>query len=144
MTNKVPPFPGKPAQTGGAAQPAWKNAICPFLTAGEVARTQQRMVQGIGQQNGGQVVAQPCLGPQCMMFIAMKTPTEEVAGCAPVHVFGQLHQLNFQVATFIEAAKAGAAAEAAKADGSTAVTDTQEALAPSPLTDAADAAERDS
>lgn len=167
MTGQVPQFPGKggvaqPNKPGPTqAQPAWKTAICPLLTAGELARTPlPTLVQTAGAQPPA-MKAQACLGPQCMMFIAMRRADGvEQAGCAPTMAMGQLVGLNLMVSEFIMAAKAGAAAEAAEAEARTKATPLTELTAvsnpvdpaptppptvpaPSPLTDAADAASKE-
>lgn len=116
MTTPVPPFPGKPAQTGPKTE-AWQHAICPFLTAGEIAR--QGPPTGLvtlGEQKQ-KMVAQACIGPKCMLFASLKTVNgETLSGCAPMHTLNAQMALNNMVGQFIEAAKAGAAAEAAEAE----------------------------
>lgn len=115
----VPQFPGKggvaePGKPGPTQQrPGWQNAICPILTAGEIARKQDNLVVTAGAQPKAPK-AQACVGPQCMMFIEMKLADGSMrSGCAPVQAVGQLIGLNMMVSEFMIAAKRGAEAEAA-------------------------------
>lgn len=147
MSNDVPQFPGKGGapRPGGQpqptqAQPSWKNVVCPILTAGEIARHKDQLVVTAGVQASA-VKAQACLGPQCMMFIQVPMADGTVrSGCAPVQLFGQMVGLNMQVSEFIAAAKAGALAEMEAEKAASAPT--PEPL--SPLTEAADAATKES
>lgn len=118
----VPQFPGK----GGVAQPGkpgptqavptWAKVMCPFLTAGEIARVSNNLVVQAGVQPPAPT-AQSCKGPQCMLFVEAKNADGTVSGgCAPVMQVGLLNHLTFLVARFIAAAEAGAAAEAAEAE----------------------------
>lgn len=119
----VPQFPGKggqqtkPAGPGPTqAAPAYSKVMCPFLTAGEIARHKEELIVTPGVQPAPPK-AQSCKGPQCMLYVAAKLADgTEQGGCAPVMQIGQLNQLNFMVARFIAAAEAGAAAEAAAAE----------------------------
>ena len=139
MTNPVPNFPGKPAQTGSKPAEPWQNAICPLLTAGEVARMgpPSSIVQlGPDKQKQG-ASAQACIGPKCMWFAQLKAANGEVlSGCAPVHALQAQLELNQMVAEFIMAAKAGAAAEAAAAEPKTPENVTETLPAPLPAADA--------
>ncbi len=124
MSNDVPQFPGKGGVGGGAnggakptaARPGWEKAVCPVLTAGEIARHKDNLLVSPGAQPPP-IKAQPCLGPSCMMFVEVPLADGTVrAGCAPVQTFAQMVGLNMMVSEFIVAAKAGAAAEAAAAN----------------------------
>lgn len=155
MTDKTPQFPGKPAQTGAAPKQPWADAICPFLTAGEIARTPAAgMVQTLGPAKKSSITAQPCLGPKCMLFATLRLDDgQELHGCSPTMTLNQQLQLNRMVSTFMQAAEAGARAEAEAAIAKMGVSvgpppaDSPQppipspAPTPSPLTAAADKAE---
>lgn len=124
MTNgTVPQFPGKggapaPAGKPGPTQaaPPYTKVMCPFLTAGEIARVSTNLIATPGVQPPAPA-AQSCKGPQCMLYVEAKNADGTTSGgCAPVMQIGLLHHLTFLVGRFIAAAEAGAAAEAAAAE----------------------------
>ncbi len=139
MTNKVPAFPGKGQ---GQAVPPWERAMCPLLTAGEIARFQKSTVLVPGVQE--QPTAQGCKGQACMWFIQTKGPNGEIGGaCSQAFQTQFLMELNVNVSRFIAAAEAGARAEAARAAGQAEPAPSPSppgVPAPSPLTDEADKA----
>jgi hypothetical protein len=110
VTNRVPQFPGKGE---GKPIPGYEKTMCPYLTAGEVARYQESLIETPGVQRRAPT-AQGCKGPACALFISAKQPDgSALEGCAHVHQVLLLNSLNQQFAMFLAAAQAGAAVETA-------------------------------